>query len=176
MFQYEKGIPDNQWCKPNDSGILEYMPDFSYSDYFAHAQFRFYAEAFFQKVFSSFDTIYHILNIFFSLGVEERQVGNKPFFNRLEKEQPKLHEALKRFSEDDRYKSAKKIRDDLIHNEPPQGISKTVRKEKNKLYFGCKGEYKTCEQIVGIVKDTLDLFCELLNAIKGFTGNTEDGT
>lgn len=97
-FYLERGIPDEPW---HEKG--RYFPRFESQHWFNQKQFNFYADVFYHKIFAASETLHKALQLI------------------LTKDQSPLKE-LRALISAEIYKGAKRLRDDITHNAPPNSI------------------------------------------------------
>lgn len=167
MYYYEKGIPDTEWyISPGKKGqSIQYFPHFEVRHFLIKDQFDFYADIFYYKIFSAWDTIGHLLKTLFEL-----KDLSKPTFksvvNQLEQKKPDLYRDLKLIINNPDFKQANEIRNNVTHNFLPghqdSGIAKS---SKNKITLGV-GKYTPSTTIKSNVAKALELFEKTLEHVK----------
>jgi len=172
LFYFQKGIPDDNWVDSSgDSGAtFAYFPEFTDRDHFTKLQFDYHVEAFFLKIFSCWDTIGHILNILYDLGIKQRNVTFHATVNALERKDMSAFELFDSVRKDEcgSFKNAKKIRLGYVHNYIPTTIGPSIRRVSgpSETYEGHAGEYTTSKEIVSTVHGSLDLLARTAEYVK----------
>src|SRR5687767_4681425 len=71
MYFFGKGIPDDEWrISPGRNGeSVEYFPHFTTEHHLIKAQFNYYEDFFYYRLYSAWDTLGHILNLIYVLGI-----------------------------------------------------------------------------------------------------------
>lgn len=170
IFYYEKGIPDDVWWEsPGKSGYsVSYYPKFSNQNFSDKMNFDYYTDFFYYKLFSSWDTIGHILNLFHQLEINERDVYLNRCVNKLKYKCENLYKELKKIIKNEDYTKANRIRHDITHNFPPNRIGPGIKEtetEKEKIIRITVGEYTTSNEIVDNVYKSLELMSKTLELI-----------
>ena len=166
VFYFCKGIPDDEWyISPGKKGqSVEYFPHFEKQHHLTKAWFDYYADVFYYKLFSAWDTLGHLLNIMYGLEVD------KPSFNRVLKKlkaiRPDLYTELKNLEDSPEFEQARKTRHDITHNLLPGHVGPGVQRvSKNDITFGV-GSYTPSAKIKENAIKFLNLFGAALDAIK----------
>jgi len=166
MFHFNKGIPDDEWfVSPGKRGqSIEYYPHFEKKDHLVKAQFDYYADIFYYKLFSAWDTLGHLLNVTYELEIERASFDKA--VKKLKTVKPALHGKLKQIMDSPNFWKMSKFRHDATHNHLPGHIGSSVRRvSKNHVTSG-GGSYTPSAQIKDNVIKSLNLFAETLGAIK----------
>jgi len=130
----EKGIPDTPYYQSpgkNGSGV-SYFPLFQEENYVNHYWYGFYIEAFYFRFEGLVDSIYHIVNSKFNLGISTGVGFQNKILKKLKIENPPLALTLENIKKDDVYMKAKHIRNDITHNFSPNQLSSGIKIHKNK--------------------------------------------
>ncbi|WP_240522293.1 Cthe_2314 family HEPN domain-containing protein [Bacillus thuringiensis] len=130
MYYFNRGIPDEEWAKPIPTGGVEYFPHFQEEHWTNKVHFEHHIDTFFQKAFTVLDIFGHLLFKYFDLKQEENRKGrlqditfNNAFWNlKNQKKDINLHKKLGGIKFSDSYKEASRIRNEIIHNQPPYSI------------------------------------------------------
>ena len=95
MFHFTKGVPDDEWfISPGKNGeSIQYYPHFEEKDHFTKAQFDYYADIFYYKLFSAWDTVGHVLNVLYELEIDKATFNEA--VKKLKAVKPDLHAKLK---------------------------------------------------------------------------------
>lgn len=169
MFYYQKGIPDQRWfIQPGRDGkSIEYYPDFQERHFHIKGWFDFYSDILYFKLFSSWDTVGHVLNAKYDLKIKEVHFTN--VINALKSKDQTLHTTLLELTRTDSYKKGRKIRNDVTHNYAPNIAGTAVFKpESNPIgithVFGLKN-YTTSDEIVANAQELFELFAKTIKAM-----------
>lgn len=167
LFYYDMGIPDDEWSIPGEQGGIKYFPHFEKRHHEIKAQFDFYTDVFYYKIFSAWDTVGHLLFLMFSLTLE---ASKKPSFGlaikRLAENQLALHRSLKKITSNTEFIKARKFRNDITHNFQPNSLGSNVRMpDENIMTFG-GANYTPSMIFKENVGQTLNLFAETLECVK----------
>jgi hypothetical protein len=166
MFHYKKGIPDEEWFKsPGKNNVsIEYYPNFKEKDHFVKAQFDYYADIFYYKLYSAWDTLGHLLNAMYDLEIE--LVTFNKAVKKLKMSKSDLYDKLKNITDSPDFAKMREFRHNITHNHLPGHIGSSVRKvSKNMITFG-GGSYTPSAHIKDNVICSINLFAETLLAIK----------
>lgn len=171
MFHFNKGIPDDEWfISPGKNGeSIEYFPHFKEEDHLVKAQFDYYVDVFYYKLFSAWDTLGHLLNVRYEMEIENASFGKA--VRKLETIKPALHIRLKGIMDTPDFNKMREFRHSSTHNHLVGHIGSTVRKvSNNHVTFG-GGSYTPSADIKDNIIKSLDLFAETLEAIKEQSAN-----
>ena len=166
VFHFEKGIPDEEWfISPGKSGAsIEYFPHFEKKDHLVKAQFDYYADNFYYKLFSAWDTLGHLLNVMYELAIERPSLHKA--VTALGSIRPTLHANLKVIVDSDDFAKMRAIRHNITHNYLPGHVGSSVtRVSPNEWTLGT-GSYTPSAVVKDNVIASLDLFAKTLDAIK----------
>jgi Cthe_2314-like HEPN len=166
MFHFNKGIPDDEWfISPGKKGeSVEYYPHFEMKDHEVKAQFDYYADVFYYKLFSAWDTLGHLLNMMYELGIPKATFSKA--VRKLQPVRPGLYQKLKSIIDSQDFKNMQDFRHGITHNHLPGHIGSSVRRvSENHITFG-GGDYTPSAQIQKSVVKSLGLFAETLKAIR----------
>ena len=167
MFYYNKGIPDSEWrASPGNKGqTIEYFPNFTKDDFINKAHFDFFSDFFFYKIFSAFDTLGQILNELFDLEIKICDFNKS--IQKLKSIDKVLYSSLNNIYENEDFKTAKKIRNNIAHNYLPNNIDSGInRVSKNEFQSGTRS-YVTSKEIKDSIFIILELLHETIPIIKG---------
>lgn len=169
-FYFNKGIPDDNWWGPGEGGRgVAYFPNFKESDHFIHKQFCYYADTFFYKIFTSWDTIGQFLNNRCDLKFDKKDVSFKRIVNALNQSEPELHEQLISLVHDSDFKEVANLRNEVAHRFSPHSVDAgiVVRKtEKSQAVDITVGNYVTSKQMKKYVDTALCLMGKTLQIVK----------
>ena len=145
-FYYDKGIPDEPYfISPGRKGeSVEYFPNFKKVHYVRKDAFDFYADVYFFKVFSAFDGLWQLFNVYFKCGLDIHKVTFESLCKRLEDKKTADH--LRIILADERYGESNKIRNAFVHRLPPQAQGPGISRKENTIGFGIS-EYTSSKQI-----------------------------
>jgi len=166
MFHFEKGIPDDEWfISPGRTGAsVEYFPHFETKHHFTKAQFDYYADNFYYKLFSAWDSLGHLLNIMYELGIERASFDKA--VKALAPIRPTLHTNLKAIIDSDEFSTMSKIRHNVTHNFLPGHVGSPIRRvSPNEWTFGV-GSYTPSAMVKDNVIASLGLFAKTLDVIR----------
>lgn len=166
MFYFSKGIPDDEWfISPGRDGVsIEYFPHFSEKDHYIKSFFDYFADVFYYKLFSAWDTLGHLLNVTYELGLDRASFDKA--FKKLKSIKPVLFANLNLIVNDPNFYKMRELRHNITHNHLPGHIGSTVRRvSKNMVTFG-GGSYTPSALIKENMSRSLDLFAETLKAIE----------
>jgi len=127
---YNKGIPDDEWYKsPGDRGqSIQYFPHFSEEHYYYKLMFDFYAETFYNNIYSSWDTVYHLLNIYYRFDIKSNRRFSINVMNKLLETDSATYSIIDRAKKSDEFKKFKKLRNNITHNYAPSDVSSGMQK------------------------------------------------
>lgn len=173
IYYFEKEIPDDEYLVSpgNDGESISYYPDFTENNFIDKSSFDFYTDFFYFKLFSSFDSLCHIINLLYQITTNKKEIGfNNKFFDKLKMKNKSLAELLFNILDNDDFKRAKEIRNNITHNFSPNQISTTIEEkiEDNKIigvithnkYFTSKDIKENVYKSLGILYQALELFFE----------------
>src|SRR5574341_1251062 len=117
-YYFEKGIPDDEWYKSpgEDGSSIQYYPNFEEKHFIIKDWFDFYSDTFYYKLFSAWDTIGHVLNVYFKLGIKPEQVYFPNAVSELRQANVDLWKKLDDILNSPAYQKAKILRNDVTHN------------------------------------------------------------
>jgi Cthe_2314-like HEPN len=168
-FYFEKGIPDEEWyISPGRKGeSIRYFPHFEPVHFRIKEQFDYYADAFYYKLFTAFDTLGHLLNTRFDLGLSQKSTTFSEAIKRLRGRNRALFTTLCTIKHDVDFKKARQLRHEVTHNYLPHSIGPTVTKSAagNVTHFGV-GSYTPSKEIEENVLKMLDLLRRAVEACK----------
>jgi hypothetical protein len=168
MHHYKKGIPDENWASPGEKGGIKYFHHFEDEHYFIKFWFDFYAESYFFRFFSMLDSIYHILNVNYQLGVIEGIGFRSKVSKRLKEKDIILYEYLQRIRNDERYLLLDSFRNDFTHNFRPNQISSGITRQETKTHTvisGGVGKYTTSTELVQTIQASLKLLADMTDFV-----------
>jgi HEPN superfamily protein len=168
-YFHSQGIPDHRWfISPGRAGqSVEYFPDFQEGHFVTKSWFDYYADTFYQKLFAAWAVVGHVVNEMFALGLTERQVDFAPAIKRLA--DGDLATALTSVLQNDAYEVARRLRNDISHNEAPSSVGMTVSKyETDKAFVRTMGmkRYVTSGAIFENAGEMATLLRQTLEALE----------
>lgn len=164
-FYYEKGIPDDEWwISPGKRGeSVQYFPHFEERHHLTKADFDYYADVFYYKIFTLWHTIGHLLNVYYDLKITRPNLYKA--INTLNQKRPSLYDDLKLITDDPAFKKASELRNNIAHNHRPNSISESVTTTAvNQVTLGV-GNYVTSKEIYSNVVASMKLLGKTLNAV-----------
>jgi hypothetical protein len=162
-YYFEKGIPDDEWYKsPGDDGSsIQYYPHFEKQHFIIKDWFYFYSDTFYHKLFSAWDMVGHIINVYFKLGIKSERVYFPNAVNGLKEIEVDLWKKLDDILNSSPYQRAKSLHNDVTHNYLPSsaGLAVTTKKSGNtvKTSIGIR-KYITSKEIMSNVSEILEVF------------------
>lgn len=169
-YYFEKGIPDDEWYKSpgKDGSSIQYFPNFEKKHFVTKDWFDYYSDTFYHKLFSAWDTIGHVLNIYFGLGMKPNRVYFPDVASELKKTEIDLGEKLDGILHSPVYQKAKTLRNDVTHNYLPGsvGFAVTTKRDENSITtsLGVR-KYVTSKEIMDNATEILGLFQKSISAI-----------
>jgi len=118
MFYYEQGIPDEQWIAESNDG-WRYFPNFDDIHFIIKEWFDFYSDTTYYKIFTTWDTFGHFLNIKHRLGIKQNDVHFTRVIKRLSKTGNNLYIKMQSILNSPEFKKANSIRNNITHNYLP---------------------------------------------------------
>jgi len=167
LFYFDMGIPDDDWSIEGEQGGIRYFPQFERRHHEIKAQFDFYTDVFYYKIFSAWDTVGQLLFLIFPLTLGANE---KPSFalalNKLKDHRLALYSELKNITNHPEFKIARKFRNDITHNFQPNSLGSDARMpNENMMTFG-GANYTPSIAFKENVVHTLDLFAKTLDSVK----------
>lgn len=161
MFYFDRGIPDTRpWISPGENReSIAYFPDFSNDDHINKASFNFYADTFFSKLASSWDTIGHLLNVVHQLRLKPRRIDFALAVAELNKSTSALGKGLYDLLQSTEYQNFNNVRNDVTHNFLPGMFGGTLQRTNDgkKISIGV-GRYVASDEIVQTARSALQIF------------------
>jgi Cthe_2314-like HEPN len=152
MFYYYKGIPDDEWfLSPGLQGqSVQYFPHFTNEHFSNQYNFIFFADSFFLKAFTVFETIGQMLFRYYNLEYNEDDFRDQISYNnavyKLFNVDRPISRKLSKLKKSDDFQNGLKIRNAITHSHPPYEISSGVTIKTNGGSFGI-GEYTTSKEL-----------------------------
>lgn len=170
MFYFLKGIPDDEWMiSPGPSGeSTKYFPHFETFHRFRKYQFDYYADVFFFKCASSWESIWQILNVAYTLGFEQKAVSRQPVLKGLGDRNPALAADLKKVANQEGFLVATEMRNAIAHRFLPHSVDSGVERKDLSIEVSA-GRYTTSRETAEAMRKSLDTLSEGLSAIRART-------
>lgn len=168
MHHYNKGIPDTEWFAKG-KGKVEFFPHFEEKHHHIIYWFGFYMDSYYTRFASLIDTIYHIINVKYYLGIEAKMGFRGQVAKALKSADEALFYYLDGIRENDTYKEVEYFRNDITHNFRPNQISSGIKRKKGAGFIsisGGLGEYTTTTEFVANIEKSLNLMAEILEEIR----------
>ncbi|MGD7025175.1 Cthe_2314 family HEPN domain-containing protein [Rossellomorea vietnamensis] len=169
MHHYKKGIPDENWIGAGEKGGIKYFQHFKDEHHCIKFWFDFYVESYFFRFFSMIDSIYHILNVNYQLGVTEGIGFRNKVSKRLKEKDIGLYEYMKDIRKDEIYLSLDNFRNNFTHNFRPNQISSGITRKETKTHLvisGGVGKYTTSAELVQNIQASLRLLGDITDFVK----------
>lgn len=164
MFYYEQGIPDDKWWSQDADGI-KYFQNFEPKHHLIKANFDYYADFFYYKVFSTLDILGQIMNIAFNLKMPIKKVTFYSAHTQIENVNAAIYNSLKLLINETEYCKAREIRNALTHKYSLLEIGPPVSKiSANSISLGI-GEYVTSTAIKDNAICMLGLLAKMIESI-----------
>lgn len=165
IFYYEQGIPDDKWWSQDADGI-KYFTNFEPKHHLIKANFDYYADFFYYKVFSVLDILGQIMNIAFNLKMPIEKVTFYRACTQIKTVNVSIYDSLNLIINENEYRKARKIRDALTHKYSPFEIGPPVSKiSANSISLGI-GQYTTSTEIKENAACIVELLAKTIQAIK----------
>lgn len=169
MHYYNKGIPDTEWVITRENGKVDFFPHFEEKHQHIIYWFGFYTDSYYTRFSSLIDTIYHIINVKYYLGVGEKNGFRKDVSKALKSKDLDLFNYLNSIRKKDVYNEVEYFRNDITHNFRPGKISSGIKRKTNKGFSSISsgiGKYTTTTAFVVNIEKSLDLMAEILEEIR----------
>ena len=129
--------------------------------------FYFYADVFYHKAFSTWDFIYHLINIYYKLNILTKSGFNDKVMKKLKCINTGLYSKLDDVCcNNDVFKEAKRFRNDLTHNFPPINATYIINKSNDGVTTLSVKPSIEPEDFIGNAKGLFGLFFDTLVVIK----------
>ena len=165
MFYFDRGIPDTRpWISPGKNGeSISYFPDFLDDDHINKASFNFYADTFFSKLASSWDTTGHLLNVAHQLHLKPKRIDFALAATALNKTTSGPGKELYGLLNSSEYENFNRVRNDVTHNFLSGMFGGIVQRadDDKKISIGV-GRYVTSDEIVKTARNALQIFNKTL--------------
>lgn len=145
-FYLSKGIPDEPWyISPGRRGNnIEYFPNFEEVHFTRKAQYDYYVDVFYYKLFSAFDTLGHLLDTIYDLDLPSSRVYLATAVDALAPRDPTFHGRLKQILDSRAFREAHSFRIAITHNSPPNEAGPLVASPAPTGCFIGVGTYTCC--------------------------------
>lgn len=169
-YYFDKGIPDDEWyISPGKDGVsIQYYPHFEQKDFQTKDWFDFYSDTFYQKLFSAWDILGHILNKVYRLNIKPKSIDFPNAIKNLSSANSNLGNKLDNIANTSEYQRAKELRNNSTHNYLPHSVGLTVKTTSNEhatnTSIGIR-HYTTSKEIMSNVQHTSALLRETISAI-----------
>ncbi|MDA1772749.1 Cthe_2314 family HEPN domain-containing protein [Bacillus cereus] len=137
MSYFNRGIPDDEWFRSKATGGVKYYPDFKNEHWTNKIHFEYHIDVFFQKAFTVLDIFGHLLFKYFDLTQEKKHgrlqdiTFNNAFWNlKHQRRDISLHKKMGKIKFSNRYKEVSKIRNAIIHSQPPYVVHNRFETEE----------------------------------------------
>ncbi len=171
-FYFDKGIPDDEYfISPGiDGQSISYFHNFNEQNFSNKINYDFYSDFFYYKLFSAWDIVGHIINIIFQLEIKENNVSfGKCYCDKLKSINVELYNGLGNILQDNDFKKANRIRNDISHNLSPNNIGAMIsdgKKIENTIVYQIGiGKYTKSKEFLDNVYKSLDLMYQTLELI-----------
>jgi len=166
VYFYNKGIPDKRWSiSPGRGGSsVTYFPDFEDLHYEIKKWFDYYSDVFYYKLFSAIDIVGHILNNKQNLKIKKSKVSFSKSLKKLQGINDELLTTLNTIKQNQDFKTANNIRNDITHNYLPSSVGFSVTIDEKQGSVGERA-YITSSEIINNIKSILQLFKQILDVI-----------
>ncbi|MBZ4667322.1 MAG: hypothetical protein PWP07_843 [Epulopiscium sp.] len=171
-YYYDAGIPDEEWYKsPGENGkSVQYFPHFEKKHYGILYWFSFYVDSYYTRFEGLIDTIYHIINIKYRLGIKPSSEFRGNVLKKLKKKDKALFEYLNSLPDNPVYRQINEFRNNIVHNYRPNqidsGFTRTINPDGSKIITMSVGNYTTSTEFLNNIKDSLDLLADITDVIR----------
>ncbi|HOY10312.1 MAG TPA: Cthe_2314 family HEPN domain-containing protein, partial [Candidatus Omnitrophota bacterium] len=147
-----------------DGCSVEYFPDFENIHYEIKKWFDYYSDVFYYKLFSALDIVGHILNNTQNLKIKKSKVSFSRSLRKLEGINDELFETINSINQNQDFKTAQEIRNDITHNYLPSSVGVSVTIDEKQGIVGERAYITSCD-IINNINSMLKLFKQILDAI-----------
>ena len=132
---YDRGIPDDPWCiSPGNQGqSVQYMPLFQQEHWMRRYWFNYFADTYYLKLFSIWDSVVEILNHFYGLDYASDLRLRGKVIKWLESNSPRVFSLFEDILSDSTYQNALKYRTAAAHGTSPSTVSNTVKRKNEEV-------------------------------------------
>jgi Cthe_2314-like HEPN len=165
LYYFNRSIPDEEWKVLNGEGKMQYFPHLKNEHWTNKIHFEHHTDSLFQRAFTTLDLFAHILYQRFDLVREVRNGKQEDIsFNRaiwkLKKQDVEIFNKLILFKNAEKFKVASKIRNNIIHNQPPYRVHTLSETHKGvtsmKTYYMTSKRLK--ENMLGLLENMKNIF------------------
>jgi len=172
LHYLNKGIPDEEWyiAPSGDDLSVQYFPHFQVETYHYKTMFDYYTDAFYYKFFSAWDTVYHIVNSYYTFNIEPKYRFKDLVRRELLMKDIDLHNQIVDSERSNAFKESKRLRDNITHNYAPNDISSGIKRERiggelQRISMS-RGEYTPSMVFVNNINELINEFIEFLVVFK----------
>ena len=161
IYYYNMGIPDEEWNQlPEKTGeSIQYFPNFKDEHYCIKYFFNYYLDVFYHKLFGAWDSMCHLINIFYGMNIKTGSGFNGKVMEELKNHDLDLYNYLQGVINNEIYKKANQIRNNLTHNYPPNDIDSGIERLDSGITIYTVGNYTTSKNL----KENMNNIIKLLN-------------
>ncbi len=137
--------------------------------------FNYFTEMAFYRIFSVWDSVLHLINIYYHFDVKPGPHFEKMIHSKLESKNKALIQYLKGITENDTYIKAKILRNNIAHNFTPSLFSHWIEREKTEKARIIRFSYKDTapKKFMDNIDGLLVLLADSLQDIKEYLIKTE---
>lgn len=167
-FYLSRGIPDEPWyLSPGKSGnSVDYFPEFEEVHFTRKAQYDYYVDVFYYKLFAACDTLGHLLNTLYDLSIPSSRVYLGTAVDGLLSRNPDLHRRFKEIIASQAFQDAHAFRIAITHNSPPNEAGPLVASPTPTGYLVGLGSYTYCATFLINMRAVLGEFALLISLLK----------
>lgn len=176
---YDAGIPDEEWyISPGKNGeSVQYFPHFEEKHFGNLYWFGFYMDSYYTRFEGLIDSVYHLINLKYKLGVEPGMGFICNVLKKLKTADKGLYDYLDTLPKDAVYSKVKDFRNNIVHNYRPNQIDsgyKTVNNDDGSQTITMSvGNYTTSTEFLNNIHDSLDLLANITDEIRDKVEQTE---
>lgn len=128
LHYFNKGIPDDPWyISPGTEGqSVQYMPLFMHEHWGRRYWFSYYADVYYLKIMSLWDSVLEILNHYYGYNLPVDMRLRSKLLDKLKSEHPRVFEIFSLILEDQLYQQAQTYRTAAAHGTSPSAVTNTV--------------------------------------------------
>jgi hypothetical protein len=118
MHYFNKGIPDDKHSdsRGKNNKTVRFLPHSGEKSYWIKYLFYYYVEVLYFQAFSVWDSIHHLINVYYQMDIEPRLGFNENVMKKLKDKNIILHKLLKKQKENEVFEKAHRLRRDFTHN------------------------------------------------------------
>ena len=130
---YDKGIPDDPWfISPGSAGqSVEYFPNFKEEHWMRKHWFTYFADTFYLKISSVWDSIIEIIDEYYQYGIPQDLRFRSEVFKRLKEDNPDLFNVFAELQKNDLYIEAQKYRTEAAHGTSAGDVHNTISTQRD---------------------------------------------